>query len=126
VGAIEDRRKIGLGRYMDSTQLAGVGALSSAISAVPSVYINRSGSRFVVTLQSGGHRCNANLFVDGIRQNVVRESTDEDYAILNDLRPDDIALIEVYARAEDTPMEFASSWNSCGAIAVWTKSALRR
>jgi hypothetical protein len=123
---IEDRRKIGLGRYLDSTQLAGVGTLSGALASFPSVVINRRGSRFIVTLPSGAGRCNADLFVDGIRQVIGRQADEDTYSILDDLRPDDIALVEVYAHGEDTPMEFASPWSSCGVIAVWTKSALHR
>ncbi len=37
------------------------------------------------------------------------------------IRSEEIAGIEVYARASERPMEFREMFDTCGAIALWTK-----
>ncbi len=124
--AIDDRVRMGFGRFLDSTQIRGIGTLASAMTSVPSAIVERhgNGNKFVVTLPQGAYRCVANLYVDGVRQGGIQPD-DETFSVLDDLHPDDIALIEVYTR-EEVPIEFQLPWSSCGVIALWTKWMLGR
>ena len=47
-----------------------------------------------------------------------------DYAELAVLRPDDLALVEVYPRVATVPEQFRTR-EVCGAVVVWTKRYLR-
>jgi hypothetical protein len=123
---IEDRKRLGFGKFVDSTALEGIHTMSTAMSGFPNVEIQRIGNanRFVALLPQGGSRCVANLFIDGVRQGGI-QSDEEYFAILVDLHPEDIALIEAFVHGEKVPTEFHTTWSSCGAIVIWTKRRLR-
>jgi hypothetical protein len=70
----------------------------------------------VITLPGSTGRCNANVFVDGHRM-----LSDD----LSFMRPEEIVVIEVYARKVDVPPEFDAPQSECGSVAVWTRNAFR-
>ena len=106
---------------MDSAALGKMVTLMAGLGSAPSakvVNLRNSAVRYVVTLPKGAGRCVANLWFDG-----VRAGADElAYDLLRDMRPDEIAAIEIYPRA--TPTEFTTPRADCGAVVVWTKRKL--
>jgi hypothetical protein len=119
---INERRRLGFGHFVDSARLEKTGmTLKAAIGEVPGAYIrllDRSSamSRFVVMLPSGTGRCTANVLVDRIQ--IPPESIDL-------YRTNDIAVIEVYARSAEVPLDLVTKNRECGVVAIWTKNALR-
>ena len=114
---MEDRRRVGGGYFRDSSDVKNHGSLFSVFFEFPSVKVQRTGngSDFMVVLPGTSNRqCLANVIVDGRRS---------DYDELNFLRPADIAMIEVYPRRMNLPMQFMRD-NDCGAVIVWTKWGL--
>jgi hypothetical protein len=127
--AMEDRKRIGLGKLLDSTSVGAMGTMSAVFSALPSVEVvrGRFANQFIITLPALGRarRCVATLFIDGIRQAGFRGDAQSAYDMLNALHTDEIAAIEVFAHALMTPAEFMVPGDPCGAVAVWTKAGLR-
>ena len=117
----DERRKQGLGSYLDSTAIGQRGTLSAVFAAVPNVTVqaaSANGRRFNIYLPSTGTGpCLAVLKVDGIQQ--------YDHDILSTMHPSEIAAIEVYSRRTNVPAELASSIGPCGVVAVWTKQMFR-
>jgi hypothetical protein len=115
-----DRKRQGMGHFADSTEIGRAPNIAAALSNFTSVTIRRAPrtNAFVVLLPQGVRLCQANLYVDGVRQ--------VSYDILDDLHPDQIAAVEVYRDGALTPNEFQVAWSSCGAVAVWTKMAFNR
>jgi hypothetical protein len=120
VAAYEDRRRIGLGHYADTSTIAKYTFLGPTLEQMPGVRIapvKFPPNGFLVQL--GARRCTAAVWVDGIRT--------PDPLDLSYIRPNEIAAIEVYQPA-DTPLEFQSSRGTgagCGAVVVWTKLRFR-
>ena len=115
-----DRKRQGLGHFADSTVISRAPTIAAALTSFPSVTMQRAPrtNSFVLLLPQGVRLCQANLFVDGVRQ--------VSYDILDDLHPDQIAAVEIYRDGSLTPNEFQVAWSSCGAVAVWTKMAFNR
>ena len=114
---IEERRALLAGYSKDSTEIADHGSLFSVMHEFPSVRVERKNAfnDFIVTMPgTGATRCVANVIIDGIKS---------DFDQLNFLRPADIAVVEVYPRRMQLPMEFMR-FDDCGAIIVWTKWTL--
>ena len=121
---IEDRKRNGFGRFVDSTAIAPMGNLTALFYSMPSVQVTRGqwANQFWILLPATqGRRCLANLFIDGIRQMGFRGDPASAFEMLGSLHPDEIAAVEVYARAFTTPTEFMVSGEPCGAVVVWTK-----
>jgi hypothetical protein len=121
---LEDRKRLGLGYVLDSTALGEMGTLMAGFASAPSVKIvnlRNSASRYVVALPRGAGRCVANLWMDGVRLG----SDDLAFDILTDMRPDEIAAVEVYPRVATVPSEFSTPRADCGAVVVWTKRKFR-
>jgi hypothetical protein len=120
VQEIEDRKKLGTGHIIDSTQITADNSIRGTFATVPSVQISdisrNAIPRYVITLPGSTGRCNANVFVDGHRM-----LSDD----LSFMRPDEIVVIEVYARKVDVPPEFDAPQSECGSVAVWTRNAFR-
>ncbi len=114
---IEDRRRQGLGKFVDSLRLARLATLTSAFGSFPSLDV-RSAKGGGVTLMfpdGRGGKCNAIIYIDGFKSNQLMLST---------LLPQDIAVIESYNRGSLIPMEFTSLSHRCGVIAIWTKRVM--
>jgi hypothetical protein len=119
---INERRRLGVGHFVDSARLEKTGmSLRAAFSDVPSTYVRilnpqSAIPRWIVTLPTGMGRCTANVLVDRVA--IPPESIDM-------YRPGDIAMIEVYARPLDVPLDLVARDRECGVVAIWTKNALR-
>jgi carboxypeptidase family protein len=117
----EERRRATLGYVRDSTTIGNRGTLGSAFFEVPSVTVRPGrGGTYLLYLpgrvRAGGDtgHCLANLWIDNFRA---------DFEMLNFLRPEDIAAVEVYPREFTAPMRYTAA--GCGSVVVWTKYAFR-
>ncbi|MEQ1692724.1 MAG: carboxypeptidase regulatory-like domain-containing protein [Gemmatimonas sp.] len=117
----DERRKLGLGSFLDSSTIGRRGTLGAAFTAVKGVTVqsmSANGRRFNIYLPSTGlDPCLAMLLLDGMQQ--------FDHEILGTLSPADIAAIEVYPHRLTVPVELMNKEIRCGVVAVWTKRAFR-
>ena len=115
VRAYEDRKRIGLGRFIDSTEVR-------KFATIPQALVFQPGVKFVKTTQAirftdtMGGLCKPNVWID------MQNWGTEDGAITM-LRPDDVAAIEIYARSILMPSDFKATGfdKGCGALVIWTK-----
>ncbi|MBV9879012.1 MAG: carboxypeptidase regulatory-like domain-containing protein [Gemmatirosa sp.] len=119
VEEMEARRRTGLGRFMDSTQVGAHGTLAAVFREFPSLQVD-GGSRFIITLPSIMSRCIATLWIDGYTTDSM-----DDYDQLQTLRPEEVAAVEVYPRNFNLPTRFTTKNTTCGAVVVWTKWMLQ-
>ena len=124
--AYEERKRIGLWRFRDSTEIEHSPSLVASLSTFPSV-IARTGRGGIPTvllpkppsLTGGVGGCIARLYVDG-RQ--------EQWERVVGMLPKDIAWMEVYARASMLPAEFqvTTKDDACGVVSIVTKWKVAR
>ena len=116
----DERKRTGIGRVMDSTTIMMFPRLQSALRQYPSVLVATANNGIDFTLLgrvvSGGARCHAYIYVDG-----VIESSE----YLTILPPENIAATELYTSAEFAPARFRGLGGSCAVLLVWTKNFLR-
>ncbi|MES2178827.1 MAG: carboxypeptidase-like regulatory domain-containing protein [Gemmatimonadota bacterium] len=113
VSSFEERRQLGLGRFQDSTTIRAHGTLSSVFQEFLGIRVQYTRKSASPQYKLLGGSCTVNLFIDRVRVT--------DHAELSFLRPDEIAAVEVYARASTVPVEYQTTGQPCGAVAVWTK-----
>ncbi len=115
VAAIADRRKVGFGKFYDSTMVGNRGTMQSVFNEAPGLKVRPMGRRNYILYGKdySGRDCTANIFIDGVQQ--------FDQETLWLVYPDEVAVIEVYARGMMVPAEFAVPRSTCGAVAIWTK-----
>lgn len=111
---LEYRRSQGLGTFVDSTAIVGLPLMRSALSVLPSVKLVGKGRIPIIETRAG---CVPAVWIDGVDQ--------RGQETIWSLYPDEIALIEIYPSRATLPAEFEGTRRSCGAIAVWTKRAIR-
>ena len=111
------RRKMGLGHFMDSSTVGKYGFLMQAFDAVPGLKVVRvRGSEFA--LETRG--CTPALWINGVRQRGLGgRGYETDFSFLNELPPDQIAGVEVYPSGLTAPPEYSA--RGCGSVVVWTK-----
>jgi hypothetical protein len=112
VADIEERRSKGFGHFADSSTIGAHGKIASVFEEMPGVRVAPSG---VVRFGLGPSGCTPNVFIDGFRA----DTTDTRW-----LRPDEVAVVEVYTRTLSMPPEFFVRRNrgpQCGSIVIWTK-----
>lgn len=115
IEAIEDRRKTGFARMIDSTDLrrrTSMGTVYAGISGVR-VRPGRSSRDYTIEMTNGdGEPCTPNIRIDGIRADMEQ---------LLAMDPPEVWLTEVYPRASSVPIELQGGVSYCGLIVVWTK-----
>jgi hypothetical protein len=119
--AYEDRKKLGMGKFMDSLEVKKFGEVRQALLFIPGVKATSNNARFkmkdwVFFSDPMGIACLPNVWID--RQNWGTEQ-----GVLKTLRPDDVMGIEVYARSLLIPEEFRQYGfdKGCGALVIWTR-----
>jgi hypothetical protein len=115
--AYEERKRIGLGRFMDSAVVKQFAYVRQAILFIPGVKATSNNARYrgtgIFLSDAMGIACLPNMLVDG-----HPSSGDE----LSTIRPDDVMGIEVYPRPMLIPEEFKLRFSrECGAIVIWTR-----
>lgn len=122
----EERKKTGLGKYRDSTEIANSPSLVASLSSIPSVTARtgRGGIPLVLlpkiaSITGGVGQCVARLYVDG------RPDVWERVAGLD---PKEIAWMEVYVRAALLPAEFqvTTIGDACGVVSLVTKARVAK
>ena len=115
VRAFEDRKRVALGRFMDSTEVRKFGRVDQALQFIPGVRRNRS-SDSVFFSDGLGNLCRPNVWID--MQNWGTEQ-----GVLKTMRPDDVVAIEAYTRTILIPEEFKQRGldRGCGALVIWTR-----
>ena len=90
----------------------------AAFDAQPGIKVMMSGMDEVILMRGFGGFCVPSVFVDGFRSNTEQ---------LMDLRPGDLAGLEVYRTPTTAPIEYQvfSARAECGSIVAWTKSGAR-
>jgi len=117
---IEERRRTGFGKFLDSTSFNQSQTVSSIFAGVSGVNVARvgPGSKYGLFLPRGAGKCAASIVLDG----VPRVGQDD----LDMLRASDIAAIEIFPRVYSVPTELMPARAvNCGVIAIWTKNAFR-
>ncbi|MEX2152100.1 MAG: carboxypeptidase-like regulatory domain-containing protein [Gemmatimonadaceae bacterium] len=114
------RRRAGGGYFFDADDIRRRGAydLFSFLWQVPSLRVVHRGFERTIMMRSGADLCTPQLVLNGMRMpgDLI---TDLDLLA----RPDEVVGLEVY-RGTQAPPEF-SSFNTCGAIVVWTRTPTR-
>lgn len=115
-----DRRKLGLGRFVDRAAIEKRNAsyAHQLFMGMPGVRImeERYTLKFLILLRSGiasGKNipyCPPQVFQDGFL-------TDFDWAT----HPDNIEAIEVYRGGAEIPPQYGGAYSGCGVILVWTR-----
>jgi hypothetical protein len=108
----EDRKRAGMGRFLDSSQIKSFAVVPQAVSFVNGVRY-RNGAIFFTT--ASGADCAPNVWIDKV-------NFDAEQGELKMMRPDDVMAIEVYTRSALIPDEFRPRRaGGCGALVVWTR-----
>lgn len=120
IPGFNQRRRSGLGYYMDADQLAKQGAITTSdlFRTVPGVQVVWDGQEYVVqvTRNATTGSCPVQWYIDGSPFLSMGDDIDQI------VQPQDIAAIEVYKSSAETPMQFQQAGgNPCGTIVVWTK-----
>ena len=122
----EERKKTGIGRFRDSTELTSSPSLVAALSTFPSVVARtgRGGIPVILlpkiaSITGGVGQCVARLYVDG---------RPEQWERVVGMLPREIAWMEVYARAAILPAEFqvTTKDDACGVVSIVTKSRVSK
>jgi hypothetical protein len=116
VRAYDDRKRVGLGKYMDSIEVRKFGNVPGALLFIPGVRRNSRYRDSVTFSDKTGAPCLPNVWIDN--QNWGMEQ-----GVLKTMSPDDVAAIEVYTRTILIPEEFTPRGieRGCGALVIWTK-----
>lgn len=115
--AFDERRRSGLGYWLDSTAIATRGTMSAVFGGFMSTQVRSDRSGRIRAIMVGVPPCQAVLWVDGVRQ--------IDYATIADIHPDELAAVEVYPRGTGLPAELSTVGSNCGAVALWTKWGIK-
>jgi len=116
------RRRGGTGYFLDEQQIASRHAfdLFGLLQGTPGIQIRYDGLRRTVTMRGNATGlCRPTVFLDGMR---LSNMAGDDLDLF--VRPSELAAIEVY-RPINVPAEF-NTFNSCGAVVMWTATRPRR
>ena len=128
---LDDRKKIGIGQFRDSTDLARQPGMVTVFQQFSSsiTVVNDGSKRSMIGFrsQSGMKQglCTPTLWIDNHNKQAI--TPNEVYTEVRDLDPKDIAALEVYVRPTEVPPQFVTLRPGvplCGAIVIWTKHAL--
>jgi len=136
--AFEERRRLGFGRFIDSTELRRLEFLHlpDVLRRHTSIYIENIGSfgggkalSGRSRNQSGRYDCYMQVYLDGVQ--IFRGGrAGADVALRGDapnlkelIGVSGVEGIEVYHSAAETPAEFGGATAACGTIVLWTRRA---
>lgn len=129
--AVRERMENGHGRYLTRADIERRHATraSDLLLGVPGIrYLSTRGGfdrkiAFSRSLTSGGSRCIAQIFINGMAWNRPDFRGRESPFTLDDaVHPGDVEAIEIYAGLGGIPPEFLSPHAACGVIVVWTRA----
>lgn len=117
----EYRRRRGWGSYLTPEQIERVRGFpaSTIVQQLPRVTLDYGALRPRILLpdrRMSGSKCEAAIFVDGVRIRVDDDVTVDDF-----VPGARVMAVEVYYRPHTTPPEFATFDNTCGTVVIWTE-----
>lgn len=120
IAGFDQRKRTGLGYYMDRDQIEKSASISTTdlFRQVPGLTVAWDGQGYQVQVNrtSNAGMCPVAYYIDGSPFLSLGDDIDQI------VRPEDIAAIEVYKSAAETPMQFqGSDGGPCGTIVIWTK-----
>ncbi len=123
IEGFDQRKRSGLGFYMDLDQIQKSGAISSTdlFRQVPGLTVAWDGEGYSVQVNRNvtGASCPVQYYIDG--SPFLSMGDDLDQVV----RPEEIAAIEVYKSSAETPGQFqGADGGPCGTIVIWTKRRL--
>jgi hypothetical protein len=142
MAGFDDRRKMGIGRFVDSTvfQSQQGRRVSDILRSYVSGRIIEYGGKAAISIASGDvslrprqlpngdkmdaaagakRACYSQVFVDGMR--VYQLAPDRTLFDLNSLSPNDIIGAEFYSGPSGTPAMYGGLGASCGTLLLWTR-----
>lgn len=125
VRAIERRWQSGVGTFLDARTVREKATifLTDALRGLNGVsvfQVGGYGQKVMMRSPFNGAECEARLVVDG---QVVPPGQVANISIDELAKPNEIAAIEVYPRANLVPPEFVTVEAGCGVVVLWTKRA---
>ena len=123
------RRLLRGGAYLTGDRMVHRGMMrpSEGLQWIPGIrYEHRSmseGGPLIGFPDCKGARSKIAVWIDGHRVMEGLGGNDRAVAMLDDIRPGDLQLMEVYKRFDEIPPEFREP-DLCGAIVVWTIAAV--
>ena len=120
IAGFDQRKKSGLGYYMDRDQIEKSAAISTTdlFRQVPGLTVAWDGQGYQIQVNrtTNAGMCPVAYYIDGSPFLSLGDDIDQI------VRPEDIAAIEVYKSSAETPMQFqGSDGGPCGTIVIWTK-----
>jgi hypothetical protein len=118
--AFEERKKVGLGKFMDSLEVRKFGEVHLALQFMPGVRANPKSSpgaftdSTVLFTSLTGAMCAPNVWIDMVNWG-------KDQGAIRTMRTDDILGIEVYARGVPEEFQPYGLEKGCGALVIWTR-----
>jgi hypothetical protein len=111
---LEERKRVGLGHFLDSTAIGGAASMTTVLRNFPGVVVRqvRANVTRIQIRPLPFHDNDACLFIDG------------QLAEVNEVvftQPADVAAVEVFPSRFFVPMEFSVPGRTCPVIAIWTK-----
>jgi hypothetical protein len=116
VRAYADRKRMGIGKFMDSMEVRKFGQIREALLFVPGVRCVKTCDTVIFRDAIGSLMgCLPNIWVDN-------QNWGTDQEVLRPMRPSDIMGIEVYTRDALIPDQFKPRGikPGCGALVIWT------
>ncbi|HEY9514521.1 MAG TPA: carboxypeptidase regulatory-like domain-containing protein [Gemmatimonadaceae bacterium] len=121
IPGFDERSKRAFGTFITSDDIEKRGSIrmTDLFRTIPGVQVVWNGSGYTVQMTRGSSAgyCPVQYYIDGAP---FLASPDDDMDMM--VQPTEIAGIEVYKGAGDTPMQFQGAGGaSCGTIVIWTK-----
>jgi hypothetical protein len=120
---LDQRRRAGFGYRADSLDFAKYLSVGQALN-FPGVHVTVSGTGWGIYMTGvysitgrGGSgltmTCTPTVWIDG---------TVSDWQMVNDLKKEEIALVEIYNSAARAPLQYTGTRTNCGIVLIWRKS----
>jgi len=141
LGGFEERRRLGLGLFVDSTELRRNEhvRLADLLARLGGVQINQTREAAIAVSLSRvgpfGERCPMSVILDGAmiyRSAGVQIHQEHESALAPPAPPPDLnsllgttdlVAVEVYRRTAEVPIEFGGQHAACGVIVLWSRRA---
>jgi hypothetical protein len=117
---ISERARAGFSHTMEAGELMSHASLATVFGDFPGTMVARRGTDFSVFVSDGrGGQCQPQVWIDGAPSG---------YEALNMLRPRDVIVVELVARASQVPLQYrpVELKSICGALLIWTGWAFGR
>jgi hypothetical protein len=112
-----ERRRMGIGQFIDSTEIKPLYNVRSIFLARPGVQVQGNPPDFTLYFNANGGYCQPLVYLDGFKS---------DTQVLEAMSKDRIVAVEIYLRPIEVPATWAGVQRSCGAVLVWTKDSFAR